>query len=307
MSKERSLFCPAKLNLRLAVVGKRRDGYHLLETLFHAIDLGDDLVARRSSGELSLAITADDARDLLPVEPDNLVLRAARVFAQRSGSTPAFDFRLHKRVPHGGGLGGGSSDAAGALRLCNALCGDVLDRAALLDCARALGADVAFFLGGGTQWGQGVGDELTMVDEPLSLFFTLLVPPFGCPTVEVYKSLAAIWKPPTHVDTIARVRECLHDVADATVRGEIVNDLAAAAELVRPELAQLRRRAEGLCVGSVAMTGSGSTLFVAAHTAEGAARQRALLSPLLADGVRVLAARSYGPAPEPRPDNGGLA
>lgn len=307
MNSGLSLFCPAKLNLRLEVVGKRSDGYHLLETLFHAIDLGDDLVARRSDGELSLSITADDPRELLPVQADNLVLRAARAFAQRVGVEPAFDFRLHKRVPHGGGLGGGSSDAAGALRLCNALHGFVLDRAALLECARPLGADVAFFLDGGTQWGSGVGDELTSCDEPLSLFFTLLVPPFGCPTVEVYKSLAAVWKPSMRVDSIGHVRDCLHDIADATVRGEIVNDLAAAAELVRPELARVRRRAEGLGVGRVAMTGSGSTLFVAARTAEDAARQRSLLSPLREDGVRVLAARSSGPAPAPRPIDGGHA
>ena len=301
MNSALSLFCPAKLNLHLRINGRRADGYHLLETLFHAIDLGDDLVAERIDGPMSLAVTADDPRDALPPSDDNLVLRAARAFCARAGVSPSFAFHLHKRVPHGGGLGGGSSDAAGALRLCNALCGEPLDRAALHEVARPLGADVAFFLDGGTQWGRGVGDELEAVADAPSLYFTLLIPPFGCPTIDVYKTRAAMWKGSQGVDTIDRVRDQLHDVADATVRGEIVNDLAAAAELVRPELARVRERAESLCVGRVAMTGSGSTLFVAAGSEREAMRQRERLAPIAEMSVRMIAARSFGPAPAPRP------
>jgi 4-diphosphocytidyl-2-C-methyl-D-erythritol kinase len=295
-----SLFCPAKLNLHLRIVGRRSDGYHLLETLFHAIDLGDDLSCARSSGALSLAITADDPRDALPVQDDNLVLRAARAFANAARVDPSFSFTLHKRVPHGGGLGGGSSDAAAALRLCNAICGEPLDRNAMLELARPLGADVAFFLDGGTQWGTGVGDTLQPVLNPPSLWFTLLVPPFGCPTADVYKTRALMWKGSDAADSMPRVRDHLHDVAPATLRGEIVNDLAAAAELVRPQLALLRERAEGLSVGNVAMTGSGSTLFVVADSERLAAEHRERLRPLCADGVRILGARSLGAAPQVR-------
>jgi 4-diphosphocytidyl-2-C-methyl-D-erythritol kinase len=295
-----SLFCPAKLNLHLRIVGRRSDGYHLLETLFHAIDLGDDLSCARSSGALSLAITADDPRDALPVQDDNLVLRAARAFANAACVEPSFSFTLHKRVPHGGGLGGGSSDAAAALRLCNAMCGEPLDRNAMLELARPLGADVAFFLDGGTQWGTGVGDTLQPVSNPPSLWFTLLVPPFGCPTADVYKTRALMWKGSDAADSIPRVRDHLHDVAPATLRGEIVNDLAAAADLVRPQLALLRERAEGLSVGNVAMTGSGSTLFVVADSERLAAEHRERLLPLSADGVRILTARSLGAAPRVR-------
>jgi 4-diphosphocytidyl-2-C-methyl-D-erythritol kinase len=295
-----SLFCPAKLNLHLRIVGRRSDGYHLLETLFHAIDLGDDLSCARSSGALSLAITADDPRDALPVQDDNLVLRAARAFANAARVDPSFSFTLHKRVPHGGGLGGGSSDAAAALRLCNAMCGEPLDRNAMLELARPLGADVAFFLDGGTQWGTGVGDTLQPVSNPPSLWFTLLVPPFGCPTADVYKTRALMWKGSDAADSMPHVRDHLHDVAPATLRGEIVNDLAASAELVRPQLALLRERAEGLSVGNVAMTGSGSTLFVVADSERLAAEHRERLRPLCADGVRILGARSLGASPQVR-------
>lgn len=293
------LFCPAKLNLHLRVTGRRDDGYHLLETLFHAIDLGDDLWAAPSDGPLSLTITADDAREALPVADDNLVLRAARAFVAHTGHRGSFAFHLHKRTPHGGGLGGGSSDAAATLRLCNELTAVPLDSRALHALAAPLGADVPFFLTGGTQWGTGTGTELTPCANAPRLFLTLLVPPFGCPTAEVYRMYAAHWQAPLHVARVPRVRDLLHAIADIAGRGGIVNDLAAAAELVRPELARLRERAEGLGVGRVAMTGSGSTLFVHAATAAAAADHRRLLAPLEDQGVRLIGARSLVQTPTP--------
>ncbi len=294
MSAALRLFCPAKLNLYLRICGRRADGYHLLETLLQPIDLGDDLVARRLPGGLSLSITADDARDLLPVTDDNLVLRAARAYLAATGIQHGFAFHVHKRIPHGGGLGGGSSDAAAALRLCNALSGDRIDAAALYALARPLGADVPFFLGSGAQWGSGVGDEL----EPHAvapLHFTLLVPPFGCPTAAVYKNFAANWNQAFDAASIRCVRDSYHN--DFASR-RFVNDLAAAAERVRPELTQLRHRAEALGVFT-AMTGSGSTLFATADSAASARLDRQRLAPLLADGVRLLAARSVAGAFEP--------
>lgn len=289
-------FCPAKVNLHLRITGRRPDGYHTLETLFHAIDLGDDLYARQSSDGFALTIGADDARDALPVQDDNLVLRAARRFQGAHPQLRGASFHLHKRVPHGGGLGGGSSDAAAALHLCNELAGRPFDDARLCELGAGLGADVPFFVRAGTQWGVGTGVELSPCATAIDLRFTLLVPPFGCPTAQVYGMYAARWQPPSHVASIPRVRDGLQDLADA-LRGAIVNDLAAAAEMVRPELAQLRVRVEGLGVGPVAMSGSGSTLFV---VAQDAARQEAnqnRLAVLTADGVRVLSARSLPQTP----------
>lgn len=310
-----ALFCPAKLNLYLRITGRRPDGYHTLATLLHAIDLGDDLVARRTDGGDELAITAADARDLLPVTDDNLVLAAARAFAAataqhggpRGDRHGGWAFALHKRIPHGGGLGGGSSDAAAALRLCNALAGaplgrPPLDRAQLHAVARTLGADVPFFLHGGTQWGFGVGDELepaTAAQQRLAAqHFTLLAPPFGCPTADVYKNHAANWN---RGFDAARVRGGRDDHHNAFASGGFVNDLTAAAERVRPELTQLRRQAADLGVAAVWMTGSGSTLFVASATEGEAVRVRERLAPLQRDGVRILPARSAPASFEPSP------
>lgn len=293
------LFCPAKLNLHLRITGRRSDGYHGLETVFHTIDLGDDLWARRTDGPMTLAITADDPREALPVQDDNLVCRAARAFVRQAPSSGAFAFHLHKRTPHGGGLGGGSSDAAAALRLCNALAGAPLDHAALHALAAPLGADVPFFLLGGSQWATGIGTDLQSCAHAPQLYVTLIVPAFGCPTAEVYRMYAAHWQAPLHVATVPRVRDHLDDFADIAVRGEIVNDLAVAAELVRPELARLRERAEGLGVGRVAMTGSGSTLFVAAASADEAAGHRRRLATLADQGVRIVSARSLVATPSP--------
>ena len=95
------LAAQAKLNLVLRITGRRADGYHLLETLFHALELADDLAVEQSTGGLSLTITADDARSALAVDDDNLVLRAARTFAARAQVAADFRFTLHKRIPHG--------------------------------------------------------------------------------------------------------------------------------------------------------------------------------------------------------------
>ncbi|MGE3175248.1 MAG: 4-(cytidine 5'-diphospho)-2-C-methyl-D-erythritol kinase [Planctomycetota bacterium] len=288
------LFCPAKLNLGLRVLGRRADGYHLLDTVMHAIDLGDELYARPVAGGAgpTLAVSADDPRDALPPDDDNLVLRAARAWGSRAGAAVRLAFALHKRVPHGGGLGGGSSDAAAALRLCNAFAealGAVpLDLAALHDLARGLGADVPFFLRGGTQRGRGIGDELEPVADPPARWFTLLVPPFGCPTVAVYKNLASPWQATFDTASMREFRDSHHN---DFARNRFVNDLTAAAERVRPELAQLRRRAGDLGV-AVAMTGSGSVLFATAADEGEARTHRERLAPFCGEGVRLLAARS---------------
>ena len=181
-----SLPARAKLNLVLRIVGRRQDGYHLLDTLFHALELHDDLVLSLAPQGIALTVTAEHASLQVAPGPDNLVERALRRFADAAGYRGGFAAQLHKRIPHGGGLGGGSSDAAAALRLANELLGRPLADAALAQLGVALGADVPFFFRGGSQWGRGIGDELSPANVP-PRWFVLLVPPFGCPTVDVYK------------------------------------------------------------------------------------------------------------------------
>ena len=289
------LLAQAKLNLVLHITGRAPDGFHLLDTLFHALELADELKAQRSRGGLSLTITAEDARSALPVADDNLVLRAARAFCERIGCAPDFAFALHKRIPPGGGLGGGSSDAAAALRLCNALCGDPLDALALHELARPLGADVAFFLRGGSQRGRGIGDQLTPA-EVKARHFLLLLPPFGCPTAAVYKNFSAHWNGLSSTATVPRA--AVYQPKDSVLHDRFENDLSAAAERVQPSLQKLRHRALALGAPPLHMTGSGSTLFLAAAAHE-CVLLRTQLQPLSDEGVLLLLTQTAAGQPVP--------
>lgn len=289
----------AKLNLVLRVVGRRADGYHLLETLFHALELHDDVELELDARGIELAVTADDPALAVGAGPDNLVAKALARFAAAAEYGGGFRARLHKRIAAGGGLGGGSSDAAAALRLANALLGEPLSAAELAAIASPLGADVTFFLRGGSQWGRGIGDELS----PASVaprHFVLVLPPFGCATAAVYKSFAEQWKSSGRADTVRLIP--VSDTTDSLLHSGFPNDLQAAAERVRPELAILRRRVAELASCEVGMTGSGSTLFVSTPTAEAAQRCARDLAPLAVTGVRFVATRSAPPGvDEPRP------
>jgi 4-diphosphocytidyl-2-C-methyl-D-erythritol kinase len=237
--------------------------------------------------------------------PDNLVAKALARFSAAARYRGGFRARLHKRIAASGGLGGGSSDAAAALRLANALLGEPLSPPELARLAAPLGADVPYFLRGGSQWGRGIGDELS----PAAVapqHFVLLVPPFGCPTAAVYKSFAEQWKSSGRADTVQPIP--VSDTTDSHLLGGFPNDLAAAAERVRPELAVLRRRVAELANCDVGMTGSGSTLFVSTPTAEAAQRIALDLAPLAVTGVRLVATRSAPPGvDEPRPRDGARA
>lgn len=290
------LSAPAKLNLVLRIVGRRADGYHLLETVFHAIDLADDLwLARGPLGHgIDLRVSADSPPLLPPAGADNLVARALVAFAKASQASADFVVHLHKRIPAGGGLGGGSSDAAAALRLANRALGEPLDPATLHRLAAGLGADVPFFLAGCSQLGRGVGDELETVDVP-DLHFVLVLPPFGCPTAEVYKNYAALWHGSAPQDSFPDVTGA--NFRDLLLGHRSCNDLEPAAERIRPALGQLRQRIAALGYPSVHMTGSGSTLFVAQPDAAAAAQCLLDLQGLCADGVRLTTAASAGAGP----------
>jgi 4-diphosphocytidyl-2-C-methyl-D-erythritol kinase len=153
---------PAKLNLFLHVVGRRADGYHLLQTVFQFLDHGDliDLQPRTDG-----IITRRNALPGVPVEED-LVIRAARSLQSRTGCRLGADIRVHKCLPLGGGLGGGSSNAATVLVGLNALWQTRLDVSALAGLGLALGADVPVFVRGDAAWAEGVGERLAPVSPP---------------------------------------------------------------------------------------------------------------------------------------------
>lgn len=289
-----SLPARAKLNLFLRIVGRRADGYHLLETLFHAIELHDDLTVARARAGIELRVSSDDGL-VVPGGADNLVVKALARLAEAAGHTGGFVARLHKRIPPGAGLGGGSSDAAAALRLGNELLSSPLDGQQLARLAVGLGADVPFFLRSGSQLGRGVGDELSpAVVEPQH--FVLMIPPFGCPTAEVYKNYAALWKCSSPQD---KVPAAVPNTRDFPVTVRSGNDLERAAELVQPALAGLRRRVVESGYPDVRMTGSGSALFVACADEVAATRCEQALAASTAVGVRIVRTRSAGALDSP--------
>ncbi len=176
-----SLPAPAKLNLFLHITGRRADGYHLLQTLFQFLDHGDTLhFTPREDGQIRLltelpGVTAED----------NLILRAARRLQQVSGTRLGADIVLDKRLPMGGGIGGGSSDAATTLVGLDHLWQTDLGEDRLAALGLELGADVPVFVRGRAAWAEGVGEQLTPVevDEP---WYLVVVPPCHVSTAEIF-------------------------------------------------------------------------------------------------------------------------
>lgn len=181
----RPLVCPApaKINLALHVVGRRPDGYHLIETVFRLVDFADTLTFTvRADGALTRS------RGPVGVAPDDdLALRAARLLRRESGVAAGVDIAIDKRVPLGGGLGGGSSDAATTLLALNRLWRLDLTRAALQQLAVRLGADVPFFVFGRNALGKGIGEQLTALDLPPA-WYLILLPGVAVPTADVFKA-----------------------------------------------------------------------------------------------------------------------
>ncbi len=234
----------AKVNRSLVVLGKRPDGYHELDTLFQAVGLTDRLTFEESDG---LTLEVDDPS--IPAGPENLVLRAARALAEATGVRPRAALTLEKRIPSGGGLGGGSSDAAVTLLGLSALWELDLPLELLARVGGALGSDVPFFLHGGTARGLGRGERIVPLPDLPPQAVVLVMPPFPVSTPAVFRSLEApAWDGGGGV---------VPDEGDAPDR----NDLEPAAEALFPALRAVREALERAGAVRARLSGSGSTVF----------------------------------------------
>jgi 4-diphosphocytidyl-2-C-methyl-D-erythritol kinase len=241
----------AKINLSLRVLGVRRDGYHELRTIFQSIALHDTLTVRRARGPLR--ITCNDPH--CPTDSSNLISRAA--FAAwkasgRRGEPRDVAIRLNKRIPLAAGLGGGSSDAAAALRAFARIW--TVDPARLPCLARALGADVPYFLIGGTVLGLERGDVLFQLMDRPSMWVTLVVPAFGVKTQDAYR-----W-----FDDDSGKRGAHHRRERERRPGgetELGNDLQAPVAARHPEISRIVAALRRSGATHAAMTGSGSAVF----------------------------------------------
>jgi 4-diphosphocytidyl-2-C-methyl-D-erythritol kinase len=244
---------PAKLNLFLHVVGRRDDGYHLLQSVFVLIDWCDTLhFETRADGRLA-------RHDLgTPLPEDDLCLRAARALQSASGTTLGVDISVAKQVPSGAGMGGGSSDAASTLLALNRLWRLDWPLSRLMPLGLRLGADVPFFLGGTPAWVEGVGERLTPLDLPPQRF-AVLKPAQGIATQTIFGSPLLVRN--TEAAILAGF------LADAGIekllQGFGRNDLQPPAEAACSEVAQAARLLEAR-FGNSRMTGSGSAVFARA-------------------------------------------
>lgn len=250
----------AKINLSLEVLGKRADGYHDIRTLFQTISLADRLELEFTPSRVS-KIELTSSVDI----PNNLVVRAAEtVFraAQRGG---LLRMRLIKKIPMGGGLGGGSTDAAAVLLALPALLGRALPLDALLDSAAALGSDVPFLLVGGTALGLGRGTELYPLEEAAAEHVVVVAPGVHVSTAEAY---AGLGRSLTLPDSLPKINSS-QTLAQAISRDRSVqvwgrycnNDFEPVVFREHPRLGAIKRKLKQAGASAAMMTGSGAAVF----------------------------------------------
>jgi 4-diphosphocytidyl-2-C-methyl-D-erythritol kinase len=243
------VLAPAKINLSLKILGRRSDGFHDIETLIMPITLSDQLEIEKSNSGSQIELHCDDPS--VPAGDDNLIVRAAKSFFAATKLKPAVSIGLKKRIPHGAGLGGGSSDAASTLLALNKLFETNLSREALAKIAETIGSDVPFFIFESAALCEGRGELVTPLRLKDKLSVLLLKPQFGVSTAWAYTRWRGSFE-------IPGVSYAVQEFAGQS----LLNDLERPVFEKFIFLAQLKiwllEQAE---VGAALMSGSGSTMF----------------------------------------------
>jgi 4-diphosphocytidyl-2-C-methyl-D-erythritol kinase len=247
------VIAPAKINLSLRVLGRRSDGFHEIETFLTPISLCDEINIEQRSGKQTIAFRCDDPS--VPKGEDNLVVRAAKIFFEETKIGSGISIELRKKIPHGAGLGGGSSDAASTLLALNELFATNLPREVLAKMAEVIGSDVSFFIFQSAAVCKGRGELVspTRLREQLSLL--LVKPEFGVPTQWAYSR----WRDSREIPAVSYG-------AQQFDRQTFVNDLERPVFEKFVFLAEIKmwllKQPE---VGAALMSGSGSTVFAVTH------------------------------------------
>jgi len=250
---------PAKVNLALRILSKRPDGFHEIETLVAPLTLADEIEIEVSKGR-GIDLACDDAD--LSAGPDNLVWRAAELFQQHTGERFHTRIRLQKKIPHGAGLGGGSSDAAAVLKALDELRGTRLGPEQLEALAGTLGSDIPFFIRCRLALCRGRGEVMKTADEIPAAKILLFKPPFPVSTAWAYQA----WSTPAPASRIQQFHGAV----------ELVNDLEEPVFhkfLLLPTLKSWLLEQTG--VAAAMMSGSGSTIFAILRQDAGNLAQRA--------------------------------
>jgi 4-diphosphocytidyl-2-C-methyl-D-erythritol kinase len=278
------LSAPAKINLYLEVLGSRADGYHEIVTCMTPLALADELTFR-PAGDFSLA--CDDP--LLPLDENNLVIRAARAWQQHTGRRAGAAMELKKRIPVEAGLGGGSSNAAKTLQGLGELWQTPLPQAEMMALAAQLGSDVPFFLLGKAAWCRGRGIDVEAADMACSLPLLLISPLCGLRTADVYRAIGALPAGPRANPKEALMRQALAQGDLPGIGAALFNRLQPGAERLMPLVADIRRLLDDLAPHELywghQMSGSGSSYVAICRGENQAQRLARLVSERWAGGV----------------------
>jgi len=271
---------PAKVNLHLSVGGVRRDGFHEVATVYHALSLYDEVVVEPSD-ELDVTVVGEGAAQV-PADADNLAVRGIRAVAAILGREPTVRLTIRKGIPVAGGMAGGSADAAAALVAADALWGAELDRVTLEGLAAGLGSDVSFLLHGGTALGTGRGEAISPVLSTGDYHWVLAVAEAGLSTPTVYAELdrlrSASRTEPVEVGPPDGVLAALR-AGDVVALGRaLANDLQPAALRLRPQLRRVLEAGHELGAAGTVVSGSGPTVALLARTSDDSVRIASTLS-----------------------------
>jgi 4-diphosphocytidyl-2-C-methyl-D-erythritol kinase len=244
------VLAPAKVNICLRIVGRRDDGYHLLDSLMVPVSLYDEILIDVQSGALDIVVTCNDPT--IPTDRTNLAYRAAALLCRETDTQGKISITLHKRIPAGAGLGGGSSNAAAVLKGLNTLLSVKLPDDQLCALGARLGADVPFFIPCCPAKVTGIGEILTAIS-PLPLcWFVIVVPPFGVSTPWAYRRFDEL--PPAETSQSQGV-SCWPSSEP------LVNDLEQAVIPAYPQIGKIKDSLLHLGAEGALMSGSGSAVF----------------------------------------------
>lgn len=259
----------AKINWTLDIVGTRPDGYHLMDMLMASVDLQDTLLLEEAEG-LALWVTEElpsgealetAASAQVPVDGKNLVLKAAKALQRATGSEKGAAMRLHKRIPVGAGMGGGSADAAAALVGLCSLWNLALPKEKLMEIGLSLGADVPFALTSGLARVRGIGEGITVLPAPAPIWLVVTQPCGGLSTPEIFRGFDRLTeKEITRPQTEAAQKALL--AGDLPALGRAMGNVMERVSIAkRPEIRQAALKLEALGAIRAMMTGSGSAVY----------------------------------------------
>jgi 4-diphosphocytidyl-2-C-methyl-D-erythritol kinase len=245
---------PAKVNLSLRVVGKRRDGYHLIDSIMVPVSLYDEIEIKRARPGAKLSVACDDPK--IPSGEKNLAYKAAALLLGKDAAKTPVAIHIRKRIPAGAGLGGGSSDAAAVLVGVNRLLRLKKSRRQLLRLAGRIGADAPFFVLGRPARARGIGERLEPLKSPGRLWLVVVYPGFPISTAWAYRSLSFKLTKNIEKTSLNSFVRPLHVGAI-----DLVNDLEKPVFRRYPKVARLKRKLAEAGAAGTLMSGSGSSVF----------------------------------------------